>query len=1118
MVEPSLIGSKLTGMNPYEIIYTLVKATFGAAYGVEFKFSKSSNVSAEDDAQTKNLFTHAAEWWAKNFSKNQGNLRLYGADGVLYNAAQLAFVGAWSRASDNKFDRITKRVYAALSKEGTKTPLSSSQVLEVLRANLYNPISTTQAIASNESGATETVDVLRMQAFILDIGKMGQVNLFESEYMTKSQIAQEVITITGFEFYQDVDGDLVFKPPMYNMDTSSDPIYVIEDRDLISVSESESEPEATMVKATGNHFANLGGHGVEGWMGVGAVFVDYRLVARFGYKEETFESNYLSSRHALYISCVNRLDLANIGVRSATVTIPLRPEMRAGYPIYIRSLDCFYYARSISHSFSFNGQCTSTITCVAKRGKWFPPLSASSGGDLPALSQVRLDAPGEYPQRPLMAYPQYLDPRNSDGPPQSIGFPNVILALDASKVNLDSIDLPRGILTPEAYVEVALTKGILQRDSSDPKNKFILRSGQFRGQVVTLQGIQDSYASVDAALAAGQVTPDVTTDFGKVLSEVEKIYDSVDSPDVKQLVNYLALQTSLRSYYSPGVSILGKYRYFSCSHPNEEDQAPDNLVIDSIGPGISQEKPESPLNPKPVPTLGDVGRGRGVQITDKTPKRGVKIANVTNLGVGQKTITVSTGDIRFVTSGPQYRKKFDVVSTTKESFSEGKNFRFAPNQTKGAFAQLLEQSALQGEISQTLRDRFTGEYSRILGEISSFAQLCGVSGESSVSSAKSSAEKELSKPSYSKTSAEDSPRKQDPQVIGEKSSILSMILWRYLEVTQDSTIKVQRLREGGETKYQVQFTEKYLELMGYRAKFIRAYTKGEVIVPDAAPAIVYTNSSLQETEDISWTPIFPVSDNAGYEVFGNLPYGRGVTIEKYAGLLEVDREVPGEATDPAQRATEGRTNIQNSGINASAMEALEQFLVAYTAVSPPGRETQGAGKEILQNSSLFSEDDSASILATLNTDLEGVDAVVSSILKGETSEKAFIRNRPVTSFSRGQTFTSEASAENLAKLSFGDISCSCQGSDSLFLVAALSEEFVGEYGSDPLVPWTREQVYLPQTGIGEYTKRVISGEYLDTRNNNLAEEFVGQARLGDLYTEQVQEVGRQISEATEEIE
>ena len=1124
MVEPSLVGQKLTGMNPYELVYTLVKATFGAAYGVEFKFSKSANTSAEDDVSSRNMFTHAAEWWAKNFSKNQGSLRMYGADGKLFNEMQQSFLGAWSSISGNDFSKnILSRIYTALSLDNTKTPMSGTDFLLKLRANLFNKVSTVQAVAYGD-GAVRTVDVLSMQAFILDIGKMGQISLFESEYMTKSQIAQEVMTISGYELYQDVDGDIVFKPPMYNMDTSSDPVYVVEDRDLISVTETETEPEATMVKATGNHFANLGGHGIENWMGVGAVFIDYRLVAKFGYKEETFESNYISSRHALYISCVNRLDLANIGVKSATVTIPLRPEMRAGYPIYIRSMDCFYYAKSISNSFAFNGQCTSTITCVAKRAKWFPPMSSTSGGELPSLGNVKLDAPGEYPARPLMAYPQYLDPSNSDGPPQAVGFPNVIMALDPDKVNIDSIDIPRSILTAEAYVELALSKGILERDTSD-KNKYILRSGPSRGHPVTLKEIQEGYASVDAALSAGTLgsgEPIPTTAFGKVLAEVEKVYNSIDSPEVKQLVNYLALQTSLKSYYAPGMGILGRYRYYSCSHPEKDQQAPQNLLLDPEE--TDSEKRKKDPGPAPgstdVETFEDAGPKKGIRVVSKTPLWGVEIANITNLGEAkseQKTIVVPTSDIRYVTAGPQYQRNFLRVSAVQEGWSEGRNFRLAEGQTKSKFKSLMEIKALK-DPALSLGERISEEYTRILTEIDTFAQRCGVEGDAKVIQAQSTAKNFFTDNSkYSQTAGVAYKKQGDSSAISNAVMTPATELWNYVGLVVERAIAKQKLQDAANdtTNYGTTRSEKYRLLMQYRATFIKSYSDGIINIPDDAPAWIYDLVDEEEgkkTYKISWTPIFPISDGAGYEVFGNLPYGRGVTIEKYAALLQVTRDVPQGVTDPAQAAVEGKTNIQNYGVNASSLEAVERFMAAWAAVKFEGGKQTAT--EVLQTSALFSESDQASVLAGFNTDLAGLQGVVEALYSGSTSESAQIRNRPVTSFSRGQSFTSEAAAENLARLTYGDTACSCRGSDAMFLVEALAEEFVEVYGTDPLIPWMQGQVYTPQTNTGEYTKKVIAGEYLDTRNNNLAEQFTAQGDVAQSYTESAENLTAGITNLT----
>ena len=64
-------------------------------------------------------------------------------------------------------------------------------------------------------------------------------------------LANQVKEKIGYEFYQDLDGDLIFKPPMYNMDTSNDRVYRINREDTLSISYEHNEPEYTYVVCSG---------------------------------------------------------------------------------------------------------------------------------------------------------------------------------------------------------------------------------------------------------------------------------------------------------------------------------------------------------------------------------------------------------------------------------------------------------------------------------------------------------------------------------------------------------------------------------------------------------------------------------------------------------------------------------------------------------------------------------------------------------------------------------------------------------------------------------------------------------------------------------------------------
>jgi hypothetical protein len=53
-----------------------------------------------------------------------------------------------------------------------------------------------------------------------------------------------------------------------------------------------------------------------------------------------------------------------------SITIPGRPEVRLGLPVYVESRDCFYYVSNITHSFTFGSQFTTTLGLRGRRAKF----------------------------------------------------------------------------------------------------------------------------------------------------------------------------------------------------------------------------------------------------------------------------------------------------------------------------------------------------------------------------------------------------------------------------------------------------------------------------------------------------------------------------------------------------------------------------------------------------------------------------------------------------------------------------------------------------------------------------------------------------------------------------
>jgi len=424
----SLVGNNFTGMHPYAIMYKLHYDTAGAAGSVGFALSDKSNQKAKTYSG-ETLFSLNLRYWEKRFAQGT-RLRMHGATGELFTTMAAAWL---SRKSAGAMTRALRDRYKDPKDFGTKTNIGS----QMTAVGLYSGPNVRSALEAtkfaDKSKPTEQakfeINILEMQAFVSNIGDWGNINLFESSYESKLDVAQKVCGITGFEFYQDVDGDFVFKPPMWNLDTSSSRVYRLEDIDLINIAFSEKEPQVTYMTVKGSAFQNLLGTGTENEWGVRGQFLDYRLIAQFGWRPGTYETNYFNDPKSMFFAAVNRMDVMNIGVNSASVTIPIRPELRPGYPVYIPYLDCYYYCSSFAHSHSVGGQCTTALQLVGKRSKFYAPGTPSREGEQTKQGISSIDLGDTLlPERPL-------EVRDPSGKPRLSGFPNVIMALDPTKVN-----------------------------------------------------------------------------------------------------------------------------------------------------------------------------------------------------------------------------------------------------------------------------------------------------------------------------------------------------------------------------------------------------------------------------------------------------------------------------------------------------------------------------------------------------------------------------------------------------------------------------------------------------------------------------------------------------------
>lgn len=463
--RPTLFGHTFNNMHPFGIMYTLYRDVAGAAAGVEFALSGQSNVDASAGGLAaaasdggRQLYDNVALYWEQRFKTRIQNLRMYGVNGRLFNSAQQAYLGS---ASNRDLQNLLPSTQYGDPKGQRPEidPFSSNFSIAKALGLADGGMDVTFASFATEGTDLASLNLLDMFAFTQAVAEVGTVNLWETTYQTKIDIANAVCEITGYEFYQDVDGDLVFKPPFYNLDTSSNRYYRLEDTDIISFSQNEKEPQATYINVRGTWF--------KGWTDIvpndGAtakrsVYVDYKLVARFGWRQASLDISYTTDPRMLFYIGMARMDLLNIDVHSAQCTIPIRPELRPGYPVYVPYLDSYFYITQLSHSFSFGGQCTTSLTLTCRRSKFYAPgfLEKPNPGES-AISKIRLDRT-DLPPRPLEVYDK------GSNTFRIVGFPNVVMALDPTKANPSFFPVGAGIDYLGSIEDVRILFNALRED------------------------------------------------------------------------------------------------------------------------------------------------------------------------------------------------------------------------------------------------------------------------------------------------------------------------------------------------------------------------------------------------------------------------------------------------------------------------------------------------------------------------------------------------------------------------------------------------------------------------------------------------------------------------------
>ena len=234
--------------------------------------------------------------------------------------------------------------------------------------------------------------------------KIGSIQLLGSIVVSRLSVINEVVAKMGWEFYQDLDGNIVVKPPMYNLDVTMTRTYahqqaqdipddqtrnpfIIHYPEIIGAEvENEDEGQIKMTRSAVQGLLINGSALVNSLdTNTYAEYMDASLFEQFGFRTDSLKVlEFLGSNpHSAFAFAISEMTKANMHWRTYTCTIPFRPELRIGFPVYFPHLDMYGYLTNISWNYTRGGDCQMTLTTSALRTRFMfsVPTTDPATGD-----------------------------------------------------------------------------------------------------------------------------------------------------------------------------------------------------------------------------------------------------------------------------------------------------------------------------------------------------------------------------------------------------------------------------------------------------------------------------------------------------------------------------------------------------------------------------------------------------------------------------------------------------------------------------------------------------------------------------------------------------------------
>jgi hypothetical protein len=294
------------------------------------------------------------------------------------------------------------------------------------------------------------IDIIRQ--YHMDLG-IGSLQLVNGRITSRLERIRTIVQVLGYEGYQDVDGTVIFKPPLYNLDVTNvgssiksssggtipSAVDIRDDTNpfIVHLSEIESESEgedeqavrATRVTTQPAFLPNsVVSNDATSIVRPAVSHIDIFKLAKFGLREEPARTiPWLSygDKVAAYTYAVCELNRANRGWRTYNLTIPLRPELKLGFPMYLPHKDMYGYIKNISVSYQSGGAATMTVTLDSLRKRpVFPAKLTNSDGSATTVYTTQPNLVMQWTTPPA-GNPSTTDPVITSGQTQQTATTNI---------------------------------------------------------------------------------------------------------------------------------------------------------------------------------------------------------------------------------------------------------------------------------------------------------------------------------------------------------------------------------------------------------------------------------------------------------------------------------------------------------------------------------------------------------------------------------------------------------------------------------------------------------------------------------------------------------------------